>query len=438
MPRETDDFAYKGLCILVKMFKNCISDFVSLFGYPKMVRINSLPAFIALFLIFVVAIVAEEVEPHSLHVSKAQGQRDLAAYAKTYSNLSQWQARAKHLKQSILRGANLDPLPAPSPLRPIFGPQREYHGYTVQNVAFESVPGFFVTGNLYMPREKTGKHAGILCPHGHFADGRFRAAHQIRCATLARMGAVVFAYDMVGRGESTQMGHQQSAALTMQILNSMRAIDFLCSLPSVDAERIGVTGASGGGTQTFLLAALDERVAASAPVVMVAANYYGGCKCESGLPIHKSPEHNTNNAEIAALCAPRPLLLVSCGADWTQHTPNIEMPYIRSIFKFYNEEQAVENAHFPKQHHDYNHTKRAAVYAFFAEHLKLDHAAVTTADGAIDESDILIETPEVLKVFTDTNPRPAHAAADTRAVLRSLKKMQDRNRKEGSVKKSAS
>lgn len=379
--------------------------------------------------------VAVEVEPHSLHVSKAQGQRDLAAYAKTFSNLAEWQARAKNLKQSILRGANLDPLPAPSPLRPIFGPIREYKGYAVQNVAFESVPGFFVTGNLYLPRGKADKHAGILCPHGHFADGRFRAAHQIRCATLARMGAVVFAYDMVGRGESTQMGHQQSAALTMQILNSIRAVDFLCSLPTVDPDRIGITGASGGGTQTFLLAALDERVAASAPVVMVAANYYGGCKCESGLPIHKSQTHNTNNAEIAALSAPRPLLLVSCGADWTQHTPNIELPYIRRIFEYFDRGDAVENAHFPKQQHDYNQSKRKVVYAFLARHLKLDHAAVIKADGTIDESDILIETPEVLKVFNNTHPRPAHAAADTRAVLDSLKEMQQQNSKKGSAKK---
>ena len=388
------------------------------------------------FFTAVVATVAFEVEPHSLHVSPAQGQRDLTAYAKTFSNLAQWQARARNLKQGILRGANLDPLPAPSPLRPIFGLTREYKGYAVQNVAFESVPGFFVTGNLYLPREKAGKNAGILCPHGHFADGRFRAAHQIRCATLARMGAVVFAYDMVGRGESTQMGHQQSAALTMQILNSIRAVDFLCSLPAVDADRIGITGASGGGTQTFLLAALDERVAASAPVVMVAANYYGGCKCESGLPIHKSQTHNTNNAEIAALSAPRPLLLVSCGADWTQHTPNIELPYIRRIFEFFDRGDAVENAHFPKQQHDYNQSKRKVVYAFLARHLKLDHAAVTKADGTIDESEILIETPEVLKVFNDTHPRPSHAAADTRAVLDSLKKMQERNRKDASAKQS--
>ncbi len=126
------------------------------------------------------------VEPHTLHVSPAQGQRDLTAYAKTYGNRAEWQARADRVKQGILRGANLEPLPASSPLRPIFGQPRKHQGYSVENVAFESVPGFFVTGNLYRPLGKEGKHAGILCPHGHFEHGRFRPDHEIRCATLAR------------------------------------------------------------------------------------------------------------------------------------------------------------------------------------------------------------------------------------------------------------
>lgn len=368
------------------------------------------------------------VEPHTLHVSPAQGQRDLAAYAKTYSSLPEWQNRANRVREGILRGANLEPLPTAGPLRPIIRKPRQHPGYTVQNVAFESVPGFFVTGNLYRPSDKKGKHPAILCPHGHFGGenggGRFRPDHQIRCATMARMGAVVFAYDMVGWGESTQMKHGQGAALTMQILNSIRAVDFLCSLPDVDSERIGITGASGGGTQTFLLTALDERIAASAPVVMVAANYYGGCKCESGLPIHKSATHNTNNAEIAALSAPRPLLLVSCGADWTQHTPQIELPHIREIYRLCGREEAVENAHFPKQEHNYNRSKRNAVYAFLARHLGLDLSSVTESDGTIREKDIAIEPQETLFVFDTTHPRPDHALLGVEAVLESLEKMQ--------------
>ena len=104
------------------------------------------------------------VEPHSLHVSPAQGQRDLTAYLKTYSNLPQWQNRADGVRRGILQGAELEPFPADSPLRPICGARREHQGYTVENVAFESVPGFFVTGNLYRPLGKKGRHPGILCP----------------------------------------------------------------------------------------------------------------------------------------------------------------------------------------------------------------------------------------------------------------------------------
>jgi dienelactone hydrolase len=373
---------------------------------------------------------ATAVEPNSLHVSAAQGRRDLAAYAGTYSTLVDWKKRAENIRTGILRGANLDPLPSRNPLKPIRRGERKQKGYTVENVAFESVPGFFVTGSLYRPEKISGKHPAILCPHGHFGGenggGRFRPDHQIRCATLARMGAITLAYDMVGWGDSTQMQHGQAATLTMQILNGMRAIDFLSTLDQVDPDRIGVTGASGGGTQTFLLAALDDRVTASVPVVMVAANYYGGCKCESGLPIHKSTTHDTNNAEIAALAAPRPQLLVSCGADWTQHTPEIELPYIRNVYRLHGHADLVENAHFPEQQHDYNRSKRLAVYRFLARHLGLDLEAVRGPGGEIHEMEIPIEPQEDLLVFSRQQPRPAHALQGATAVLESLRKLQNR------------
>lgn len=334
-----------------------------------------------------------------------------------------WEARAQQIRNRILEGGELDKLPARPASKPIVHSRREMDGYTVENVAFESIKGYYVTGNLYKPLNQKSPFAAILCPHGHTAnpDARFLEPMQFRCANLARMGAVVFAFDMVGYSDSQLSTHKIPKAFKLQSINSIRALDFLLSQPNIDKERVGVTGESGGGTQTFMLTALDPRIKVSVPVVMVSAHFFGGCTCESGMPVHKKGDFQTNNVEISALAAPRPMLLVSDGADWTKNNPAVEYPHLQKIYGLYGKENVVENVHLPNEKHDYGPSKRAAAYRFLAKHLTLDLTKVTKADGSIDESHAKLLDRKDLEVFNAAHPRPGNAVVGEEAVMALLK-----------------
>jgi dienelactone hydrolase len=350
------------------------------------------------------------------HLSETEGAAKLEEFASTYSTLAEWQERAGTVRQGILAGMNFDPMPHKASLRAVVHSKKDYDGYSVESAFFESFPGFFVTGNLYRPQAGDGPFPGILCPHGHWSNlnnlGRFRESLQMRCATLARMGCVVFSYDMVGYGESDQIVHCfMEGNVALQTWNSIRGVDFLLSLGYVDTARIGITGASGGGTQSFLATALDPRIAVSVPVCQVSAHFYGGCNCESGMPIHNSDSHETVNADIAALAAPRPQLLVSNGDDWTSNTPDVEYPYIRNVYLLYDAADNVENLHLANEVHDYGPSKRQGMYAFFAKHFGLT---------ALDEGANSVLSMEDLRVFTPENPRPDYALSSQQEVLDGL------------------
>lgn len=347
--------------------------------------------------------------------TEAEAVEQLKRMASTYDDLDGWTKRASQIRQQILTGMGLNPLPDRTPMNAIVRKKRTYEGYTVESAAFEARPGFYVYGSLYRPIGKSGPRPGVLCPHGHArgpAGGRLRAEQQYRCATLARMGAVVFSYDMIGFGESMHMGwdHDHDQVLTLQTWSSIRAIDFLQSLDDVDDDRIGVTGCSGGGTQTFLLTALDNRVTVSVPVVMVSAHFFGGCDCESGMPIHKTRSLETNNTEIAALAAPRPMMLISVGGDWTKNTPVVEYPYIRGVYQLYERTGLVSNTHYPGRQHGYQYMKRQAMYPFMVEHLGLDSAGVFDSTAELfDESKTVIEDPETMFTFDKDHAYPEGA-----------------------------
>ena len=219
---------------------------------------------------------------------------DLRYSFSPYKTKTEWTNRAATLRRQILVSAGLWPLEKRQPVRANISGRIDRGAYTIEKVYFESLPGFYVTGNLYRPKNPQGKVPAILSPHGHWSYGRFEntpvASIPARAAGLARMGMVVFTYDMVGYGDNTRVSHRFAEGhregfdantlwsvnlLGLQLWNSIRALDFVQSLPEVDSERIGCTGESGGGTQTFLLAAVDERVKVAAPVNMILSTYAG-------------------------------------------------------------------------------------------------------------------------------------------------------------------
>ena len=308
-----------------------------------------------------------------------------------------WEKRARSLREHILVSMGLWPNPARSPLNAEITHRVERDGYSIENVRFQSLPGFYVTGNLYRPAGGEGSggegsigddrsfaggpgaegpRPAILNPHGHWKEGRLNhepdGSIPARCINFALQGYVAFAWSMAGYNDSTQLAHRTFgddrkllwglSLMGLQLWNGMRSVDFLQSLPDVDNSRIACTGASGGGTQTFMLTAVDDRIRVAAPVNMVSAHMQGGCICENGPNLRIE----TNNMEIAALAAPRPLLLVSATGDWTVNTPDLEYPAIRAVYALYDAEDHLAEVQFDAGH-NYNAASREAVYAWFGK-----------------------------------------------------------------------
>ncbi len=295
--------------------------------------------------------------------------------ARTYKTLAEWQEHREHLRKQILSAAGLLPMPKKTPLNPqVFG--RIVNGaYSIEKVLLETMPGYYLGGNLYRPTRSAPPDGfpAIATPHGHWTYGRLEhtdtASVPARAINLAQQGFVVFAYDMVGYDDTIQTPHDFATRrdnlwdfgpLPLQLWNSIRVVDFLESLPGVNPRKIGATGASGGGTQTFLLAAVDDRVAFDAPVNMLSTIMQGGSPCENSPNLRL----DTFNVEFGAMMAPRPMLMVAATGDWTRNTPREEYPAVKSIFELYDRAANLEMVQIDAPH-NYNRQSREAVYKFF-------------------------------------------------------------------------
>lgn len=371
---------------------------------------------------------------------------------------AEWEKRAAQVRRQLLVANGIWPMPATTPLNPVIHGKVEREGYTVERAYFESFPGFYVTGSLYRPVGKSGKLPAVLCPHGHWPNGRFtdagpaavlqdivngaerfeeggRSPLQARCMQLARMGCVVFHYDMLGYADSVQIsfdlahrfakqrpemntlenwglystqaeGHLQSI-VGLQTYNSIRALDFITSLPDVDASRVGVTGASGGGTQTMLLGALDTRPVVAFPAVMVSTSMQGGCTCENCSLLRV----DTGNIEFASLFAPR-LQGMSAANDWTKEMETKGFPEIKKLYGLLGAGDKVSlkaTIHFG---HNYNYVNRAAMYSVFNKGLKLG------LPEPIVEGDYKRLSQAEMTVWDEKHPRPEGGPDFERKLLR--------------------
>ncbi len=344
------------------------------------------------------------------------------------ADLKTWNKRRGDLKVQLQVALGLWPMPSRGPLQPTIHGAIDRDEYTVEKVFFASLPGHYVSGNLYRPKT-SGRHPAVLCPHGHWANGRMHDAGekaaqeqiqqgaetwpenarymlQAKCAHLARMGCVVFHYDTLGNADSQAIPHSQGfsdpestlwlhSQMGLQTWNSIRALDFVCGLPDVDATRIGCTGGSGGGTQTFILAALDDRLTAAFPAVMVSTAMQGGCVCENACYLRLG----TGNVEIAALFAPKPLGMTGAN-DWTIEIEKKGLPELKTLYSLYGAVDQVAATCFPQFGHNFNQVSRELMYNWFNAHLKLG------LPSPVKERRFVPIPPKELSVYDASHPRP--------------------------------
>jgi len=335
--------------------------------------------------------------------SPEEGVADLHRLEGLYADRMAWENRRAVLRKGFRERLGLDGFPKKPTSAPRLTPIRKYKDYSVQNFSIETLPGVYLCGSIYRPLKVKGRMPVVFNPDGHFDSARYRLDGQYRAANLARMGMLSVSYDLFGWwGESElqvmRQAHYSSHVQPLQVHNATMLFDWILSLPEADTSRVAITGASGGGSQAMLMTALDDRIKVSVPVVMMSSFFAGGCPCESGMGIHLCAG-GTNNVEIAAMAAPRPLLIISDGQDWTRLVPVNDMPFLRRTYGFYGAGAQVTDVYLGKEGHDYGTSKRQAMYAFLDRVFRLNGAGVRTADGIYQETGVVIEPHDALRAF---------------------------------------
>ncbi len=319
-----------------------------------------------------------------------------------------WDAFTRRLRTHLRFALGLLPDLPRAPLRVRRAESYRGDGFRIERLALETMPNFYLTGSLFVPETPADKRApAMLQPHGHFERGRFNEADVLRAIALAQAGVYVLSYDMVGYNDLFQLEHWGSEPLEwrrwgfsragVQTWNSLCAFEWLRRQSEIDPARIGCSGISGGGTQTFLLSALEPDLSCVAPVKMVSSVMQGGCICENA-PLLRLI---AGNPEIVALAAPRPLLLISDSGDWTHDNPEVVVPYLRRVYRLYRAEERLQHAHY-SEGHQWGAAPRRAYYEWLAQVWRLPRAP---QDPALAWETLI----PGLRVWSDDLPKPDDA-----------------------------
>ena len=333
------------------------------------------------------------------HYLKDMGMERLRARRETVraiDSLPAWKRRQEAMRETLR--SIMGPFPKRTPLNARVTGHIERPDLEVEKIVFESMPGFTVTGCLFLPRDRCEKTSGVLFCSGHSANG-FRAEHyQNVILNLARKGFIVFAFDPIGQGERLQYFEPEtrtsriggstkehsyvnnqcfisgSSVARYFIWDGIRALDYLASRPEVDPDRLGCHGLSGGGTQTAYVSAIDERVQAAAIAGYITQFEWllktqGVADGEQNL--YQSWAHGFDLPDLVQVRAPNPTLMMVTTRDFFP---------IRGARDAYRESLGVYNAyHCPEKlqiveddhRHGYTRKTREALYAFFQERLDL-------------------------------------------------------------------